>query len=288
MTLALPSFGRGAGRPSLLERISRRIQITLVLLAVWQIISLLAGGTYAGANMVPSPADVLRAVKLLGNYWPGWFGLERTATGVELTWSHAILAFFYNSGLTILRATTGMLVGVIVGVGFAAIVSWSSAIRQMAALPAHTARMLPLLALVPLFNLWFGNTEFAVLLFVALVTFCVMFASALNAIATVPPDYANYARSLGAGRLRIYLTVILPAALPRISVGILIAHGFAWGGVIAAEFLGVQYGLGRIVMMAQEFNQFGLLTVAAIITVSFAIMSNRLVSRLLKRITRWA
>ncbi len=259
----------------------------LAFLLIWQIASLLAGRNAAGAHMVPSLPDMLAATKLLGNYWPGGFGLERTAAGADLTWQAAVLAFFYNSGLTILRAEVGLLIGVVSGVGVAAAVSWSSFLRKILAFPAHIARMLPLLALVPLFNLWLGNTETSVLLFVGIVGFCVMFAATLGAIGAVPPYYVDYARSLGLRPLRVYLTVVLPAAQPRINVGIQLAHGFAWSAVIAGEFLGMQFGLGRIVLMAQEFNQFSLLALAGFITIGWAVCCSALLTRVLKLMTRW-
>lgn len=274
-------------------KISRRWHIPawltslLAFLLLWQAASVLAGRGAAGVHTVPSLLDIAGATKLLGNYWPGGFGLERTAAGEELTWEAAILAFFYNSGLTILRAEVGLLLGVVLGIALAAAVSWSSFLRKTLTFPAHIARMLPLLALVPLFNLWFGNTEIAVLTFVGLVGFCVIFAATLGAIGAVPPFYVDYARSLGVGRLRVYFTVVLPAAQPRINVGIQLAHGFAWSGVIAAEFLGMQFGLGRIVLMAQEFNQFSLLALAGFITVGWAVTCSALLTRVLRLMTRW-
>ena len=259
----------------------------LAFLVIWQAASILAGRNAAGAHTVPSLVDIAGATKLLGNYWPGGFGLERTAAGAELTWKAAILAFFYNSGLTILRTEVGLFFGVVSGIVLAAAVSWSPFLRKTLTFPAHIARMLPLLALVPLFNLWLGNTETAVLLFVGIVGFCVMFAAALGAIGAVPGYYVDYARSLGVGRLRVYLTVVLPAAQPRINVGIQLAHGFAWSAVIAAEFLGMQFGLGRIVLMAQEFNQFSLLALAGFITVGWAVASSAVLTRILKLLVRW-
>lgn len=259
----------------------------LAFLVIWEVASVLAGRNAARAHTVPSLLDIIGATKLLGNYWPGGFGLQRTAAGEALTWKAAILAFFYNSGLTILRTEVGLLFGVVSGTALAAAVSWSPFLRKTLTFPAHIARMLPLLALVPLFNLWLGNTEASVLIFVAIVGFCVMFAATLGAIGAVPPYYVDYARSLGVGRLRLYLTVVLPAAQPRINVGIQLAHGFAWSAVIAAEFLGMQFGLGRIVLMAQEFNQFSLLALAGFITVGWAVASSALLTRLLKLLTRW-
>jgi len=289
MTMALPSslqrVSHAAG--GITRYVPRWVLVSIGLLAAWQLISLAAGKTYAGANMVPSPADVVGAAKLFGNYWPGGLGLERTATGAELTWAHAGLALLYNTALTLFRLFSGFVLGILLGAGLAAAVSWSPAIRQMVAFPAHLARMLPLLALVPLFNLWWGNTEMSAILFVGLVTFCAMFASAVNAIGKVPRDLPNYARSLGARPARVYFRVILPAAMPRINVGIRVAHGFAWGGVVAAEFLGLQYGLGRIVMMAQDFNQFSLLSAAAIAIVCLAVLTSVLLANLLHKLTRW-
>jgi ABC-type nitrate/sulfonate/bicarbonate transport system ATPase subunit len=75
---------------------------TAILLALWQIASWLAGRTAAGAHMVPSLYDIATASKLLGNYWPGGLGLERTPTGAPLTWLAAFYALFYNS---IIRAS---------------------------------------------------------------------------------------------------------------------------------------------------------------------------------------
>jgi ABC-type nitrate/sulfonate/bicarbonate transport system permease component len=260
---------------------------TVVLLAMWQIASLLAGRTMAGAHMVPSLPDIAVASKLLGNYWPGGLGLMRTAEGADLTWRAALYAFFYNSGLTLFRVFVGFALGILLGVGLAAAVSWSTVLRKAMVFPAHIARMLPLLALVPLFNLWLGDTETAAVLFVALVTFCVIFATALAAIAAVPDYFMLYGASLGAGRAWIYWSIVLPAAMPRIAVGILLAHGFAWGGGIAAEFLGMQYGIGRIVLMAQQFNQFNLLAVAAFITVGLSVGSYALLSYLFRSLIRW-
>jgi sulfonate transport system permease protein len=260
---------------------------TAILLSLWQIASWLAGRTAAGAHMVPSLYDIATASKLLGNYWPGGLGLERTSTGAPLTWLAAFYALFYNSGLTLFRLFSGFVLGVFTGVGLAAAVSWSRPLRRTLIFPAHLARMLPLLALVPLFNLWFGNTETAAILFVGLVTFCVIFAVALSAIANVPEYFVQYAGSLGASPIRTYWAVILPAALPRILVGVLLAHGFAWGAVIAAEFLGMQFGIGRVAQMSQQFNQFNLLTVAAFITVTLSVMTYALLARLCASIVRW-
>ncbi len=257
-------------------------------LLLWQAASLLAGRNSAGAHTVPSLPDILGSFILLANYWPGWLGVPSTSVGGEPTWAGAILGFVFNSILTTLRTFGGLMLGVLVSVGLAVAVSWSDVLRKTMSFSAHLARMLPLLALVPLFDLWFGNSEGGAVLFVGFVTFCVTFATTLGAIGTVPAYYEQYARSLGASRIRVYLTVILPAALPRINNGIVLGLGFSWGAVIAAEFLGLQYGLGRIVLLAEQFNQFSLLALVAFIVVAYAVISNLLTAKLLNCLTGWS
>lgn len=260
----------------------------VAFLVLWEVASLSAGRNQAGTHTVPSLLDIGCSFALLANYWPGWLGVPATSTGGDPTWIGAILGFGFNSILTTLRTFGGLVLGVVASVTLAVAVSWSDLLRKTFSFCAHLARMLPLLALVPLFDLWFGNSESGAVLFVGFVTFCVTFATTLGAIGTVPSYYEQYARSLGAGRLRAYLTVILPAALPRINNGIVLGLGFSWGAVIAAEFLGLQYGLGRVALLAEQFNQFSLLALVAFILVAYAAISNVLVAKLLNRLTRWS
>src|SRR4029077_1813285 len=123
----------------------------------------------------------------------------------------AFLSLAYNSLATILRLLAGLILGAIVAISLAVLIGCESTFRRMFTLPAHVARMLPLLALAPVFNLWFGSTERGAVLFIAFATFAILFVVALTALANVPHDYADFARSLGAGRLRVYGTVMLPA-----------------------------------------------------------------------------
>jgi sulfonate transport system permease protein len=261
----------------------------LLLLAAWQAASLLAGTDLgSGGARVPAPLEVIDSVKLLGNYWQGGLGVGAPDTGAPLTWTAALLALGYNSLLTTLRLLAGYALGVAAGTGLAVVVCWSRLARELLALPAHFARMLPLLAIIPLFALWFGDRLLGVVLFVALSVFVTVFAIALNAIGNVPGYLAEYARSLGASGARTYLTVIVPAAVPSIRAGLGLALGLGWSAVIAAEFLGQQHGLGTVAVYAQSYGNTALLAVVAAVVVVYAAASYVLLGRLLTFVTRWA
>jgi sulfonate transport system permease protein len=260
----------------------------LLVLVVWHAAWLLAGDSKAGDPLVPGIPSILQAVKPLGNYWKGGLGVEATRAGGRLTWEAAILGLGYNVGLTAFRLLAGLALGIAVGVALAVVVSWSSLARRMFALPAHFARMLPLLAMVPLFSFWFGDTEHGSVLFVAFTAFVSVFAVGINAIANVPGYYARAAASMGASRARTYLSVVLPAALPELRSGVLLAVGFGWSAAITSEYLGQEYGLGHIVQNAEFFGRTQMLALVAVIALVLAAVTYTAAERTLGWLTRWS
>ena len=200
--------------------------------------------------MVPSIPDVLGAFIRFAGYWPGGLGAESTLAGAEPTPWGAFLGLVYNTLFSAVRAFLGYSLGVVTGLGVAVVISYSATTRQIFEFPSHFARMMPLLAMLPLFALWFGNSEIGTVVFVAFAVGIVVFPIALNAIGNVPPYYRLYAASLGASRLRTYLRVVVPAAFPQVRSAILLGVAFSWSAVLAAEFLGKSSGLGHILNFA--------------------------------------
>lgn len=260
----------------------------VALLCLWQLLSLVAGSNQANEHNVPNIVDIADSVKKFGYYWQGGLGVQSTETGGDLTWAGAGLGFAHNSLLTLMRMFAGLFLGTVVGVGLAVAISWSDLLRGMFALPAHLARMLPMLALLPLFALWFGSSDSGAIFFVAFATFVLIFALTLNAIDRTPPHFAQSARSLGASPLKTYLTVVVPSALPQLRSAFLLALGFGWSAVIAAEFLGQQHGLGQITNLAQYYGQTNILAMVALVVVAYAAISYAVARWLLNYLTRWA
>lgn len=259
-----------------------------LLLGVWQVVSMLAGSDSRGVPTVPDLPTIADNARLLSNYWPGGLGVEETKTGGATSWTGAGLGLLYNAGITAWRLAAGLTLGFIVGVGLAVAISWSPILRGLFSLPAHLSRMLPVLAMVTLFDFWFGATELGSILFVAFTTFVTIFVIAVNAIGNVPVYYGRYALSLGANRQRTYLTVVLPAALPELRGGVLLAVGFAWSAAIASEYIGQEYGLGHIVQNAEFFGRTPLLALVGLVAIVLAITTYAIVGKILNWSTRWA
>ncbi|RWE15089.1 MAG: ABC transporter permease subunit, partial [Mesorhizobium sp.] len=63
-------------------------------------------------------------------------------------------------------------------------------------------------------------------------------------VRSVPVERINAALSLGANRLQLLISIILPSALPEILTGLKIAIGAGLSTLVAAELIAAQSGLG--------------------------------------------
>jgi NitT/TauT family transport system permease protein len=106
---------------------------------------------------------------------------------------------------------------------------------------------LPGIALLPLALMWFGLGAPSMVFVLA---HSVVWPLALNThsgFTTVPETLRLVGRNYGLGRLRLILTIMVPAAFPAILGGLKIAWAFAWRTLIAAELVfGISAGSGGL------------------------------------------
>ena len=258
-----------------------------LVLVLWQSASILLGEDQSGMRLVPGIPDVVSSLMVFADYWPGGLGAERTVGGAESTVWGATLGVVYNVAISLSRFAVGFVLGTVVGIGAGLLVSWSPIARRTVSFPAHFFRMMPLLAMLPLFGLWFGNSELGTYLFTAFAVAVLLFVLTVAAVGNVPAIYSDSATSLGASRGRIYLSVIVPSITPSLKVGILLAVPFAWSAVLAAEVIGKQYGLGRILNFALLYAATDIVAVTALVVIIVAGCTHLMLAKVLNHLTRW-
>jgi sulfonate transport system permease protein len=263
--------------------------VALGLAALWQLASILIPyESVPGEPMVPGwQIVVTRTFVSLADYWQGGLGIQAVAQGGPRTYAGAALAILSNSWDTSLRLYAGLALGATVGSIAGLAVSWSKWSRRMVALPGQVLRTFPLMALIPLFQLWFGLTFKGMVLFVAFGVGVIFFTGTVNAVANISDIYIDYARTQGASRFQIYRSVILPAMFPELRSSILLGLGMAWTAVVAAEFLGAQTGLGQIIVYSQYFGYVDRMFLVALILLAYAAITYVLFERASRRLTEW-
>lgn len=114
-------------------------------------------------------------------------------------------------------------------------------------------RPIPPIAYVPLAILWFGLGNPPAFFLISLGAFFPVLMNTIAGIRSVDAIYVRAARNLGAGRMALFLRVMVPAATPHIMTGIRVGFGVAFIVVIVAEMIAVNDGLGYRILEAREY-----------------------------------
>ncbi|MBT2212283.1 MULTISPECIES: ABC transporter permease [Actinomadura] len=108
------------------------------------------------------------------------------------------------------------------------------------------------IAWLPIVIVWFG---FSLTTVTFVIVYTIVFPLMLSVVAgveQVPRELVRAARSLGAGRLRVFLEVIVPGALPSVAGGIRTGLGYGWRALVAAEIIVGTSGVGFMMFDARR------------------------------------
>jgi sulfonate transport system permease protein len=260
-----------------------------VLIVGWEIAAHVSPKTpLAQTPLIPSFEEIF-GPSLLGmaDYWKFPFWAPITSVGGAQTFHGAWLALVYHSGLTFMRLLAGLTLGAAIGTGLGLATAWSPLLRRATHLPLSVFRMIPLLALIPLFQFWVGTNTQGVVAFVVVGTGAVFLVGTINAVANVPVRFIDYARTLGATPLQVYSRVVVPAIVPELMSSVMLCLGLAWSAVIAGEYVGIDSGLGRILTFAQFMSQTGRMALVAILVTIYAGLSYAACNALASRLLAW-
>ena len=145
------------------------------------------------------------------------------------------------------------------------------------------------IAWIPIATLWFGYGFGAITFVIFNAVFFVVAYNTLLGVSSIPLPLRRAAASLGASGWTMLTQVILPGALPNIVTGIRTGLGFAWRGLIAAEMIATNVGLGYMLFLARDFYRTEVIVFGMIVIGILWLALDRLLLAPLERATieRW-
>ncbi len=114
------------------------------------------------------------------------------------------------------------------------------------------AQAIPILALAPLLDIWFGSGLAPRVLVCALIVFFPIAIATMVGIRSTDPQLTELLRSLGATRGDLVGRLEIPSALPVIFGGLRVGVTLAVVGAVVAEWAGASTGLGVLINIADQ------------------------------------
>lgn len=191
--------------------------------------------------------------------------------------------------ISLARVVIGTVLAVIVAVPLGILMGLSKGVSAFLTPLLRFFSVLAGIAWIPIATLWFGYGFGAIVFVIFNAVFFVVVYNTLLGVSTIPMTLRYAAASLGADRRALLTDVLLPGALPNIVTGIRTGLGFAWRGLIAAEMIATNIGLGYMLFVARDFYQTEVIVLGMIIIGVIWLLIDRLILAPLERATieRW-
>jgi NitT/TauT family transport system permease protein len=197
---------------------------------------------------------------------PSAIGAALAENWNEGDWSLAPSAF-----ATLQEAAGGLVIGTVTGVviGFA-VSRWATA-RDSVLPIAIAANAIPIIAIAPIFNNWFGVLNpLSKMMIAALLVFFPVMINVTRGLSQVDPSALELMRAYAASEWTVFTKVRLPNALPYFFTALKIATTLSLIGAVVGEYFGgTAEVIGRVVVNSASRLRFDV-TWAAILLVAIA------------------
>lgn len=199
------------------------VVVAAVVLLAWEL-SVTASGVKA--VVLPSPRAIGRAMVarhdlLLTHLWPTFY-----------------------------QIVVGFALSVVGGVAVAVLLTYSRIVSRGVYPLIVVSQIVPKVSVAPLFVIWFGMGDVSRLLLAFLIAFFPIVINTAAGLQSVDEDVLAMARVYMARRWQVFTKIRLPHALPYIFSGMKISITLAVIGIIVAEFVASQEGLGYLIVLS--------------------------------------
>ena len=235
--------------------------LVLALVALWEAYVRLAG---LDPVTLPAPSRVLSAL---------WDFRDAAAT-------HLVP--------TVVETIVGIAVSVTLAIAAAIALDRWSPVRRAVEPLLVASQTIPIVAIAPLFVIWFGFGLLPKVAIVVLVTFFPVTIVLLDGFGRVDPAAMDLMRSMGATSSQAFRRLRWPAALPYLFTGLRISVVYAVIGAIFGEYVGATSGLGIWMQLSQNSFRTDLVFAAVLLTAIISLLLYALVGVIERLVVPWA
>ena len=248
-----------------------------------------------GRQALPYLLPPLIAVALAGVAWEVWvrvddvspFVMPRPSAVAEALADD--LGFFAREGLRTFWVSAG---GLALGAGAALVLASLMAHSfwlERALLPiAIMVKVTPVVAVAPLFVIWFGFGWEPKVAIAALLTYFPVLINGIVGFRDVDPPALDYLRSVHASPLEVYRVLRVPSALPYLFAALKIAATLSLIGAVVAEFFASgQGGLGSVIAIENRELRLDRLFAAVVMLAVIGVLMNVALALLERAVLSW-
>ncbi|WP_107839978.1 ABC transporter permease [Metasolibacillus meyeri] len=224
-----------------MKRYMYSVLLLSVMLITWEVIARLIDVSF----ILPSPTQI--SIKL---------------------WDLKDVLLQHHLPATFAVISIGLAISLVLGIAIAIAMHYSKVLEQALYPLLITSQTIPIIALAPIFVLWFGYTIWSKVAVTILITFFPITIGMFDGLRSTDKELKELLQTFGLTRSQIFLKLEVPSALPSFFSGLKVAVPMSVIGAAIGEWLGAQSGLGYFSRrMMTQFDGAGVF--APIVILSF-------------------
>jgi sulfonate transport system permease protein len=185
------------------------------------------------------------------------------------------------------RVLLGLGIGVSLGILLGLLAGLSRQGEALVDPVMQIKRTIPVVALAPLFIVWFGIGETPKVALIAFASLFPVYLNLYNGIRGVDKRLVEGALSFGLNRWQLILHVILPGALSSLLVGLRYSLSVAILVLVIAEQINASAGLGFLVNNARDFMRTDIIVVCLMVYALLGLAADLLIRAIESRALAW-
>jgi ABC-type nitrate/sulfonate/bicarbonate transport system permease component len=182
---------------------------------------------------------------------------------------------------------SGFALAIVLGVPLGILMGWYSRVNAILEPFVSALYATPRIALLPLVVIWFGIGIASKVAIVFLGAIFPILVNTITGVRTIEADFIKVARSFGATDRQMFLTVVLPSAVPMLLTGLRLGLGHALVGIVVGEMYGATQGLGYLIAVAGARFQTDRVMVGIILIAGLGVALTELLRAIERRFERW-
>jgi len=214
------------------------LALLALVLGLWEI---LVRALDISPFILPPPSAILRE----------WV----VSLATPVLWDHTLV--------TVLETLLGFVIALVTGVATGALLGKNPRLEKILNPFIVTTQVVPKVAIVPLFVLWFGFGLTSKVLVAAMLAYFPILTNTILGVKSVSHGHRDVMITLNASRWQTFRNLELPNAMPYIITGMEVGIVLAIIGAVVGEYLGGTQGLGA--MAVKEMNSYNTARLFAVI-----------------------
>lgn len=190
-------------------------------------------------------------------------------------------------GITLYAAFLGLFYGIVLGTAIALIVGNNRVLAHILEPIFVGIHGLPLLALGPLFVVWFGIGIKSKIFMATISVFFLVFFNIYAGFKDVDIQLIQTLKLMRASKMQLMTKVILPSCIPWLIASLKAGVGAAVLGAIVGEYLGATAGLGWVIQSAGGYYNITRVIACVIVLMVIMFILNAIVSWIDRKALKW-